>query len=742
MTIDEKIGQLVQPFGWEMFTKNIDHSISLTPECKEDLRHSRVGALYGTLRADPWTGVTLETGLSKTFAAKATNSLQHFQIMNSRLGIPLLFGEECSHGHMSIGATVFPVPLSAASAWHPELYQKMCRAIAAETRSQGGAVTYSPVLDIVKDPQWGRTEETFGEDPYLTTVYAKAAVNGLQGNDIRDHDSIVATLKHFVAYGSSEGGRNAAPVHMGPLELHSIDLPPFRAAVDAGALSVMAAYNEIDGVPCTSSAALLKDLLRKEWGFDGMVITDCGAMHMLAHGHNTAENEEDAAAQSLRAGVDMEMSGQLFRKSLKRALEQGRVTVHDLDSATGAVLRLKFHLGLFEKPYVDEDRAATIVGAKEHSDIAEQLAEEAIVLLKNEAATLPLSKNIKRVAVIGPNADHMYNQLGDYTSPQARDQITTVADGVKELLGAEHVTVAPGCRIQGDDRSGFATALKTASEAEAVVMVLGGSSARDFGEGTVDLATGASVVTDNPHNDMECGEGIDRSTLHLLGVQLELAKEVKALGKTLIVVFINGRPILEPWIDDNADAILEAWYPGQAGGRAIARILFGEISPSGRLPLTIPRSVGQLPNMYHQKRTRGKRYLELDLTPLYPFGFGLSYTTFSYGKLDLSASEMKAAGTVQATIDIKNTGQYKGKEVVQLYVTDVHASVTQPERLLKAFKKIELEPGETKTVTFDINSTHLELINAKGEHLLEPGRFVLTVGPNALEGSTAEVSVH
>ncbi|NGP46490.1 beta-glucosidase [Bacillaceae bacterium SIJ1] len=741
MTLDEKIGQLVQPFGWELFNKNEDQSITLTDECKRDLKEGRIGALYGTLRADPWTGVTVETGLSKQYAAQATNTIQHYQLTHSRLGIPLLFGEECSHGHMSIGATVFPVPLNAASAWNPKLYKAMCQAIAAETRSMGGAATYSPVLDIVRDPRWGRTEETYGEDPHLASVYAKAGVEGLQGQSLADENSIVATLKHFVAYGSSEGGRNSAPVHMGPNELHNIDLPPFKAAVEAGAASLMTAYNEIDGVPCTSNADLLNALLRKEWGFDGFVITDCGAMSMLAHGHRTAENQEDAAAQSVNAGVNMEMSGQVFRESLLNALENKRLTQDALDMAVREVLRVKFRLGLFERPYVDEARAAAVVGSKEHAQVAQQVAEESIILLKNEGQALPLAKNTGSVAVIGPNAHNTYNQLGDYTAPQAHDRITTVFDGVCHVLGEENVHYAPGCRIQGDDTSGFDKALEAAQNAEAVVMVLGGSSARDFGEGTIDLKTGASVVTDNPQSDMDCGEGIDRSTLHLLGVQLELAKKIKALGKSLIVVYMNGRPIVEPWLEENADAILEAWYPGQEGGTAIARILFGDVNPSGRLTLSVPKTVGQLPNVYHYKRTRGKRYLETDLEPLYPFGYGLSYTTFAYGDLKLDRQEMTADETITASIDITNTGDAAGKEVVQLYVTDKFASVTRAERLLKDFQKVELQPGETKTVQFTIAASHLELVTARGEYIVEPGEFILTAGPYAGEGVAATLNV-
>jgi len=728
MTREEKIGQLVQPMGWKTYKKEADGTVTVTDSFKEDIAAGGVGSLYGALRADPWTEVTLETGLSPKQGAEATNVLQRYAIENSRLGIPILFGEECSHGHMAIGATVFPVPLSVGSTWNAELYRRMCEATAAETRAQGGAATYSPVLDVVRDPRWGRTEECFGEDPYLIGELAVEAMKGLQGETLDSDKTIVATLKHFVAYGSSEGGRNAAPVHMGPRELHEIDLYPFKKAVEAGARSVMTAYNEIDGVPCTSDAHLLNDLLRNEWGFDGFVITDFGAIQQLVHGHNTAADGEEAAAQSLKAGVDMEMSGFMFRKHLNAAIDRGLVSEKDLDAAVARVLETKFRLGLFERPYVDPERAERVIGCEEHVALARRLAREGVVLLKNEGGALPLSKSVGKVAVIGPNANHTYNMLGDYTSPQPRGQVVTVLDGVRRKLGDDRVLYAPGCRIKGDSKEGFEPALAAAAEADAVVLVLGGSSARDFGEGTIDLRTGASVVTDNPWNDMECGEGIDRSTLHLMGVQLELAQEIHKLGKPVVVVYINGRPIAEPWIDENVPAILEAWYPGQEGGNGIADVLFGDANPSGRLTVTIPKEVGQLPVYYHSKRTRGKRYLETDLTPAYPFGFGLSYTEFKYEHVRVSPERIAPDGAAEVSVEVTNAGAVAGDEVVQLYISDVTASVTRPEIALKGFRKIRLEPGETKTVTFPLGREHLQLIGADLKPRVEPGEFRIMVG--------------
>ncbi|MGM0882170.1 MAG: glycoside hydrolase family 3 N-terminal domain-containing protein [Bacillota bacterium] len=735
MTLNEKIGQLLQPFGWKTYTKQ-NGTVSLSEAFQEQVKNGGVGSLYGVLRADPWTEVTLENGLSPEEGAKAINDIQRYVIENSRLGIPILFGEECSHGHMAIGATVFPVPLSVGSTWNVDLYRDMCRAIALETRSQGGAATYSPVLDVVRDPRWGRTEECFAEDPYLIGELAVAAVEGLQGDRLDGYDSVIATLKHFVAYGSSEGGRNAGPVHMGMRELHESDLLPFRKGIEAGALSVMTAYNEIDGVPCTSNRYLLQELLREQWGFDGFVITDCGAINMLAWGHDVAENGEHASVLALEAGVDMEMSGEMFGKHLESAINKQFLDESLLDDAVRRVLNIKFKLGLFENPYVDPARAAEVIGCREHVELARKVAQESIVLLKNDGRTLPLSKETRKIAVIGPNANHMYNQLGDYTSPQKRSQIVTLLDGIRNKLGSgaeEQLLYALGCRIKGDSREGFEHALACAEQADVIIMAIGGSSARDFGEGTIDLRTGASVVTEHAWSDMECGEGIDRAGLSLLGVQLELVQEIHKLGKPVIVVYINGRPIAEPWIDEHAHAIVEAWYPGQEGGNAIADILFGDANPSGRLTVSVPKHVGQLPVYYNGKRSRGKRYLEMDNKPQYPFGYGLSYTEFQYDGLRVSPQHMTPDGEATVQIEVTNAGSVAGADVIQLYVTDKVSSVTRPNKELKGFRKVHLAPGETKTVTFTVTREHLQLIDRNYEPIVEDGEFTLMVGRNAEE---------
>ncbi|REE86471.1 beta-glucosidase [Paenibacillus taihuensis] len=748
MTTEEKIGQLTQPFGWKMYDKQQDGTIAFSEEFKQQVRAGGIGSLYGTLRADPWTEVTLENGLSPEEGARAVNEIQRYAIEESRLGIPILFGEECSHGHMAIGATVFPVPLLIGSTWNVPLYEEMCRAVALETRSQGGAATYSPVLDVVRDPRWGRTEECFGEDPYMIGEMATAAVKGLQGERLDGEASLIATLKHFVAYGASEGGRNAGPAHIGKRELHEVDLYPFRKGVEAGAMSIMPAYNEIDGVPCTSNDELLNGVLREEWGFDGFIITDCGAINMLAWGHDVAANGAEASAMSLKAGIDMEMSGAMFAGHLQEALDQGLITEADLDKAAGRVLEAKFKLGLFDRPYVDPAIAAKVIGSEEHATLAREIARQGIVLLKNEGGVLPLSKSgfvsgsgSGKVAVIGPNADNGYNQLGDYTSPQPKEHVVTLLAGIREAIGEERVLYAPGCRIQGDSREGFASAIAAAEQADVVVLALGGSSARDFGEGTIDLRTGASVVSGLAMSEMECGEGIDRTGLHLMGVQLELAQAIHQLGKRLVVVYINGRPIVEPWIDEHADAILEAWYPGQEGGGALADILFGDVNPSGRLTISVPKHVGQLPVYYYGKRSRGKRYLEMDVKPRYPFGYGLSYTTFEYSDLTLSSEQIGADGEVVAMANVTNTGEVAGVEVVQLYVGDKVSSITRPAKELKGFTRVALEPGETKAISFTIGREQLQMLDRDLKPVVEPGEFEIMVGRNAEDVIRATLAV-
>lgn len=461
-----------------------------------------------------------------------------------------------------------------------------------------------------------------------------------------------------------------------------------------------------------------------------MVITDCGAIDMLATGHDTAEGGLDAAVQAISAGIDMEMSGEMFGKYLLEAVRQEKLDTSIVDTAVRRVLNLKFKLGLFDSPYADPKNAAKVIGSEEHTALARKIAGEGIVLLKNEGKILPLSKASGKIAVIGPNADVGYNQLGDYTSPQPSSKVTTVLGGIRSKFAEEpgRVLYAPGCRIKDDSKEGFDYALTCAKDADTVVMVVGGSSARDFGEGSIDLKTGASKVTDHSWSDMDCGEGIDRMSLKLSGVQLELIQEIYKLGKPLVVVYINGRPIAEPWIEDHAHAILEAWYPGQEGGHAIADILFGDVNPSGKLTISIPKHVGQLPVYYNGKRSRGKRYLEDDSQPRYPFGYGLSYTEFSYSNLTVQPEVIPADGVATVTVEVTNTGDMEGAEVVQMYISDTVSVITRPAKELKGFRKVTLAPGESTTVEFTVGAEQLEYIGLDYKPVVEPGEFRVLVG--------------
>ena len=636
MTVEEKIGQLNQLLGWKAYTRDRGN-IGVSDEFRKKLSGSGIGSLYGVLRADPWTQVTLETGLSPGEGAQATNAIQRFVIENTRLGIPIMFGEECSHGHMAIGGTVFPVPINMASTWNTKALRKMAAAIALETRAQGGAATYSPVVDVCRDPRWGRTEETWGEDPYYISRMAEAAVQGLQGESIGSDRNIIATIKHFGAYGNSEGGHNAAPARSGPRELREVHFAPFEAGIKAGAESLMSSYNEIDGVPCTGGKQLLTGILRDEWGFQGFVISDMGAVSLIANLYRMAADLAGAGAMALESGVDMEMSAEAYAEPLIKAIHEGRVSEEVLNTAVARVLRAKFRLGLFEKPYVDPKRAQQVIHCPEHIELAREVARQSMVLLKNENHTLPLKKNVKSIAVIGPNAHNVYNQLGDYTAPQAPGKVVTVLEGIKAAVSNDTVVrYAKGCAIRNTSREGFAQAIEAARTSDVAVVVVGGSSARNFGERSFNELTGAAVADPSQSTDMECGEGLDRADLDLSGVQLDLVKAVYETGVPMVVVLINGRPITMNWIAENAPAILEAWYPGEQGGNAVADVLFGDYNPAGRLPISFPKSVGQLPVFYNSTLSPRANYMEMNGAPLYSFGYGLSYTTFGYDNLKIT----------------------------------------------------------------------------------------------------------
>lgn len=724
MTVEEKVAQLCCPLGWEMYTKTGKNEVTVSELYKKKMKDAPIGSFWAVLRADPWTQKTLETGLNPELAAKALNALQKYAVEETRLGIPVLFAEECPHGHMAIGATVFPTALSAASTWNEELMRKMGEAIALEARLQGANIGYGPVLDIARDPRWSRMEETFGEDPVLTATLGTAMMKGMQGNVQNDGRHLYVTLKHFAAYGVPESGHNGSRASCGMRQLLSEYLPPFKKAVEAGAGTIMTSYNSIDGVPCTANKELLTNVLRNQWGFKGFVYSDLISVDGIV-GMRAAKDNKDAAVKALKAGLDMDLGGNAFGKNLKTAYNEGLITMADLDRAVSNVLRLKFQMGLFENPYVSPKSAKKLVRSKEHKELARQVAREGVVLLKNEGV-LPLSKEIGHLAVIGPNADMMYNQLGDYTAPQERKEVTTVLDGIRAAVSkGTQVTYVKGCAVRDTTATDIPAAVAAAQAADAVVLVVGGSSARDFK--TKYISTGAATVSEDAKTlpDMDCGEGFDRSSLHLLGDQEKLISAVAATGKPLVVVYIQGRSMNMNLAAEKAGALLTAWYPGEQGGLGVADILFGDYSPAGRLPVSIPRNEGQLPIFYSQSTQRD--YVEGKGTPLYAFGHGLSYTRFAYDGLEIrKGTETDILQTVTCTVT--NTGDRDGEEVVQLYIGDRAASVAQPPMLLKAFRRIFLKKGESRQVTFQLKKDDLAIYDSEMKYVVEPGEFKVMIG--------------
>ena len=718
MTLEEKAGQLMCLMGWNYY--QIDgRKVTVSNQFRHQVDSMHVGMFWAVFRADPWTQKTIANGLDPALAAQAANAMQRYAIEHTRLGIPLFLAEEAPHGHMAIGATVFPTGLGMAATWDPELMQQAGSVIGKEIRLQGGHISYGPVLDLARDPRWSRVEETMGEDPYLGSEMGAAMVRGLGGGDLSLPYSTITTLKHFIAYGTTEGGQNGACSMVGPRELKQVFLTPFKRAIDAGALSVMTAYNSLDGVPCTSNRQLLSDVLRGEWNFKrGMVVSDLFSIDGLKGTHHTAANWQDAAIQALQAGVDVDLGGNCFT-DLVDAVKNGKVKEAALDQAVERVLRLKFEMGLFENPYVNARTAQREVHATAAVTVARQAALESITLLKNDG-TLPLSKD-KKVAVIGPNADNVYNMLGDYTAPQPDGKVVTVYQGIKAMLGDARCTHVKGCAIRDTTESDIQAAVDAATSADVVIAVVGGSSARDFKTSYED--TGAASAEQQTVSDMECGEGFDRATLDLLGRQMELLEALKKTGKPLVVVYIEGRPLNKNWAAENANALLTAYYPGEQGGNAIAKVLFGDYNPAGRLPVSVPRHVGQLPVYYNKPAPASHDYVEMSAKPLYPFGYGLSYTTFEYSDLTVTG--------LDATFKVTNTGNHKGDEVVQLYLHQDLSTVVQPERQLKAFKRITLEPGETRTVTLHLDYDDLAIVDANMKWTVEPGTYHVLIGPSS-----------
>jgi beta-glucosidase len=684
MTLAEKVRQL------DMYAGAND----LVSRHRDDT-HATADAVFLPAKAEQiWGNLGVGSIHDLNPTPEQYNSIQKWVIAHTRLGIPALFIEEGLHGFDT--GTVFPTPLGLAATWNPDTAEQTAAAIAAEARSTGVAMILGPVLDLARDPRWGRVEEDMGEDPYLTGQLGLAWVRGAQGESLASDRSVVAEPKHFAGHGSPEGGTNTSPVHIGERELRTIMLKPFEPSIHEGhAMGVMAAYHEIDGIPVTADPFLLKSILRQEWGFDGFVLSDLGAIRRLVTPHEVAATPKQAACIAIRSGVDMQFYDfphDVFQQALIDCVSEGSLQPASLDRAVRSVLRVKFVLGLFDHPLVDPALHERVYRSPQHLAVSLHSAIESMTLLRNENHLLPLSKSLKNVAVIGPNAD--VARYGDYEKEENGQHIS-LFQGIRALLPQATVTFNEGTDIPA--------AVAVAKQADVVILGLGEK-------------LGIS------------GEGFDRSSLDLPGNQEQLMEAVSATGKPVVLVLQNGRPLTIGWAKEHVPAILEAWYPGEFGGKAIAETLFGDNNPAGRLPITFPKSVGQLPDYYNSDPSRVQKYVDDDGKPLFPFGFGLSYTTFHYDHLAVQPPPTGSHGDIKVTVDITNTGDRDGDEVAQLYLREDVSSVETPSRSLKGFSRIHLKAGETRTVTFRAPQEQIAVWNAEKVWAVEAGEYTVWVG--------------
>lgn len=676
-------------------------------------------------------------------SAEFSNDTQKWLLEHTRLGIPAIFHDEILHGNMARGSTVFPTPISMASSWDTELISKVFTVGALETRVRGSHHVLGPNLDLARDARWGRTEETFGEDPYLTSVFAVAAVKALQGgatnqNPKIDKNHVIATGKHFVGHGQPEGGTNIAPVNLSERLLRETHLKTFEAAIkDGGLQSIMPAYHEIDGIPVHANKYFLQNILREEFGFQGVVVSDYNAIRELESRHHVALNKADSAKQALEAGVDIELPNPDNYLIIVEQVKSGKISEQTLNTSVARVLRSKFQLGLFENPYVDVNEAVKTVNSKEHRALALEAAQRSIILLKNEDNLLPLDKTkLKSIAIIGPNAAKAH--LGGYTDPKPPKTVS-ILEGIQNKLGNRvKVNYAKGVIITkegGDwfgntstlndeesDRKLIAEAVKTAQNSDAVILAIGGNE-----------DTNKEAWADNHLGD--------RDSLELVGRQNELVKSILAVGKPTVVFLTNSGPLAIGYVAENVPAILEGFYLGEETGNAVADVIFGDINPSGKLPVTFPRSVGQLPHYYNQKPTAKRGYLYTSTKPLFNFGYGLSYTTFKYSDLKIENKQILSDGETVVSINVTNTGKRRGDEIVQMYLRDEVSSVTRPVKELRDFIRISLESGETKKVTFKITPDKLWFYNREMKRVVEPGTFQVMVGGNSVELITEKFEV-
>ena len=729
MTLAEKVSQLGSVWSFALIEDG-------------DFSHERA-SIVAQFGVGQITRVGGATDFDGAAAARFANAIQRYLVEETRLGIPAVIHEEICSGLTVRGSTIFPQAIGVASTWEPDLCGALGDAIRLQMRAVGVHQGLSPVLDVSRDPRWGRTEETFGEDPYLVSRMGVAFVRGLQGTQLSD--GVVATVKHFVGYGASEGGLNWAPTHVGPREMRDVYLYPFEASVIVSAVhSVMSAYNEVDGVACSASHWLLTDVLRGEWRFEGCVVSDYFAIRQLETYHRLAGDAAEAAAMALTAGIDVELpSTDCYGQPLLDALERGLISEADVDQAVRRVLRTKFALGLFERPYVDVAIASRASNTEEQRELAGLIARKSLVLLKNDG-TLPLNK-AARVAVIGPNGDDVRNLLGDYSYPSQVESLAEIAHGdnvfsiplpdnldfqpalplTNTVVTALHarlgqrVEFARGCDVNSGSRDGFAEAVALAARSDVIVLVMGDQA------GLTDACTS--------------GESRDRASLELPGVQEDLARAVLSAGrKPTVLVLVAGRPCGSEWLHGQCSAVLMAWLPGQEGAQAIADILTGALSPGGKLPITFPRSVGQVPTYYAHKNSGGRSqwkvdYVDSRVEPLYPFGHGLSYSTFELSDASVDTQTVAQGEAILARVTVHNTGDRTGDEVVQLYVRDTLASVTRPVLELKGFIRVTIPPGESRLVRFSMPVGQLGFHDDSLSYVVEPGTFEIFVGTSSVD---------
>lgn len=696
MTLEEKIGQLNQLTG----DGEVTGPVTLNQNYQVAIRNSQVGSMLNVN------------------SAEYTYKIQKIAVEESRLGIPLLFGYDVIHGYK----TIFPIPLGESASWDLEIIEKGSHIAAVEAAAAGQHWTFAPMLDVTREPRWGRIMEGAGEDPYLGSLIAKARIRGFQGNDLSQPTTILACAKHFMAYGGAFSGRDYNTVDMSKRMLYEVYLPPFKAAIEENVATFMTSFNEFDGIPMTGNEQYVKGLLRDQWNYDGFIVSDWGSIsEMIVHG--TAKDRKEAAEQAMKATVDMDMEGHAYLHHLKELVEEGAIPEKLVDEAARRILQKKFELGLFDDPYryCDIEREKNVTLSDEHRKIARESAKKSMVLLKNDNNTLPFSKEVKTIAVIGPLGNSKEDMIGTWSAKGEGKDAISLLEGIKNIVPEAKVIYAEGCKTEGTSTKGFSKAIQIARQADIVIAAVGETA-------------------------MMSGEAHSRQDIHMPGVQEELVKELAKLNKPMTVVLFNGRPLVLTEVDKTAPAILECWLPGTEAGNAIAEVLFGDYNPSGKLPVTFPYSLGQVPIFYSYKATgRPKevgdrytsKYIDGPNTPLYPFGYGLSYTTFTYENLKVPAT-MRMNDSLIISIDVTNSGNRDGEEVVQLYMNDSVASVTRPVKELRRFKKIALKAGETKTVDFKLTTEDLSFYNRQWEWVAEPGYFTIFVGGDSEKTLKAE----